>query len=309
MRLPAVLVASTLALLATLAGAGTAVAATATCTGAAARDPHRPCTNPSRTVSPKKSDAVALAPTTTGCKLTRQQPSPVCTFGAPARRARATVALIGDSHALHWRAAVEIVAKSRRWRGYSITTAACPFSGAVAQLLPGFRELCVPWYERARRWFADHPEVSTAFVSQKTQPPLSAVPGKTPAQVEAAGFRRAWSTLPRTVKRVIVLRDVPDPADDTFECVDQAVATGLPRLGRACPTPRSVALKADVAASTVRSLRARRYRVIDLSSLFCTPRNCYPVIGGMQVYADTLGHITAAYMRTVAPYLLRRLGG
>ena len=147
------------------------------------------------------------------------------------------------------------------------------------------------------------------FVSQRSDPPLSAVPRKTGAELEVAGFRRAWSTLPRTVKRVIVLRDVPDPVDDTFECIDEALAMGMPRLGVACPSPRAVALRADNAATAARALRSRRYRVIDLSSLFCTPRNCYPAIGGVQVYADTLGHITAAYMKTVGPYLLRRLGG
>ena len=297
-----------LALAALLAGTSTAAAAPAKCLGAAARDPHRPCTNRSQTLLPTRSDVVSLAPTTIDCKLTPQKPEPVCTFGASARRARTSVALIGDSHALHWRAAVDVVAKARRWRAYSITTAGCPFSAAVTHLPEGFGDVCITWYREARRWFADHPEVSTVFVSQKADTPVSA-PGKTEAELKFAGFRRAWSRLPRTVKRVIVLRDVPDPVDDTFECVEAAVATGIPRLAVACPSPRSAALKPDVAVTTARALRSRRYRAIDLSSLFCTAANCYPVIGGMQVYADTLGHITAGYMRTVAPYLLRRLGG
>ena len=59
--------------------------------------------------------------------------------------------------------------------------------------------------------------------------------------------------------------------------------------------------------TTARAVRSKRYRVIDLSSLFCEPRACYPVIGGVQVYADIVGHITQAYMKTVGPYLLRRL--
>ena len=309
MSLRAILVASALASCGALAGAGTAVAAEAKCVGAAARDPHRPCTNLSQTLSPKRTDHVALAPTTVDCKPEHGLPEPLCTFGASKRRARAEIALVGDSHALHWRAAVDVVAKARRWRGHSITTAACPFSAAVAQMLPGFHEVCVPWYRQARQWFRDHPEVSTVFVSQRADPPLATVPGKTGAELEAAGFRRAWTGLPRTVKRVIVLRDVPDPVDDTFDCVDQALATGVPRLGLACPTPRDVALKADNAVVAARGLKSRRYRVLDLSTLFCTRSNCYPVIGGVQVYADILGHITAAYMRTVAPYLLRRLGG
>jgi hypothetical protein len=115
--------------------------------------------------------------------------------------------------------------------------------------------------------------------------------------------------LPKTVKRVIVLRDVPNPLDDTFACIDATVAAGMPALGVACPSPRDGALQPDAAVAAAHALGSRRYRVIDLTSLFCTPRLCYPVIGGVQVYADIVGHITAAYMRTVAPFLLRRLGG
>ncbi len=300
--------AGALGLLVTLAAATTATAApsTATCVGAAARDPHRPCTNLSRTVSPKKGDD-ALYPWTLDCKATLQRPHPLCTFGAPLRGSKATVALIGDSHALHWRAALDIVAKAKRWRAFSITTAACQFS--AVKLDEAYRELCGPWYARARRWFADHPQVSTVFVSQKSITPVAPVAGRTEAQVRAAGFMRAWSTLPKTVKRVIVLRDVPNPLDGTFSCIDEAVATGTPALSVACPSPRKGSLLPDAAVAAARALDSKRYRVIDLSSLFCTWRHCFPVIGGVQVYADIVGHITAAYMRTVAPFLLRRLGG
>jgi hypothetical protein len=278
------------------------------CVGAKERDPHRRCTsNLNPTMSPKKDD-IGLAPATVDCRPTSEKPEPVCTFGAPAGHAKATIALAGDSHALHWRAAVEVVANAKHWRGYSVTTAACPYSAVVEFLPGGLREQCINWYRDARRWLRAHPEVSTLFVSQTTHLDASA-PGRTDAQLKRAGYIRAWSTLPRTVKRVIVLRDVPDPADNTFDCLDQAIAAGMPRLGRACPTPRATALSEDPAVRTVRALHLKRYRAIDLSSLFCTPKNCYPAIGGLQVYADVFGHITAAYMRTVAPYLLRRLGG
>ena len=43
---------------------------------------------------------------------------------------------------------------------------------------------------------------------------------------------------------------------------------------------------------------------IDLTDFFCDARTCSPVIGGVRVYSDH-DHITAAYMNTLAPYLLR----
>jgi hypothetical protein len=291
------------ALLAIVATAS--AAAPARCEGAAALHPIHPCTNRSPTVSPRPGD-IGLHPATFGCRPVRAAPDHTCTFGAAAARARAHVALIGDSHALHWRAAIEVVARARRWRGFSITTTGCPLSAAVVHIPGGQR--CVAWYAAVRAWLRRHPSITTVFVSQSVRMPMVA-PGRTEAELKRAGHRRAWTTLPGSVRRVIVLRDVPDPRDDTFECVEQAVAAGLPPLAQACPTPRATALAADPAIGVARSLRSRRIRPIDLSSLFCAPRNCYPVVGGIQVYADVFGHITAAYMRTVGPYLLRRLGG
>ena len=299
--------AGALALATMLGGGGAATAAGQACVGAAARDRLHPCTNSSPTVSPPKG-SLALYPATFNCRPTRQHPQPLCVFGVPAGRARATVALIGDSHAQHWRAAVEVVAKARRWRAYSLTIARCPFSAAVVALPSSQRRACVSWYARVRVWLRAHPEVSTVFVSQRSATPMRSA-GRTELEIKRSGFMRAWRTLPKTVRRVVILRDVPDPLDTTFACVDAAVAAGTPPLARACPTPRGAALRPDPAVAAARALHSRRYRVIDLSSLFCAARHCFPVIGGLQVYYDITGHITQAYMRTVGPYLLRRLGG
>jgi hypothetical protein len=300
-------IAGALALATLVGGAGAATAARDTCVGAAALDPTHPCTNASPTVSPPKG-SVALYPATFDCRPTQQHPQPLCAFGVPASRARATVALIGDSDAQHWRAAVEVVAKARRWRAFSLTIARCPFSAAVADLPSSHRRACVNWYAAARLWLHQHPEVRTVFVSQKAATPVRA-PGRTELEIKRAGFMRAWRTLPKTVKRVVILRDVPDPLDGTFACVDAAVAAGTPPLAVACPSLRAAALRPDPAVAAARALHSRRYRVIDLSSLFCAPINCFPVIGGVQVYYDITGHITQAYMRTVGPYMLRRMGG
>ena len=228
------MLAAALALVAIDVGIGFAVTSAKPCVGAAERDPKRDCApNTSATPSPKKDD-IGLEPATVTCRPTSEEPEPVCTFGVARNRAKATIALIGDSHALHWRAAVEVVAKAKRWRGYSVTTAACPYSTAVKYLPEGLREQCVTWFAAARAWFRRHPEVSTVFVSQTTRL-ATAAPGRTEAELKRAGYARAWSTLPRTVKRVVVLRDAPDPDDKTFECVDRAVEIGHPATRAGLP--------------------------------------------------------------------------
>jgi hypothetical protein len=85
------------------------------CFGAAARDPWRPCGNPAlRTVvTPTPSEALLTpnAPCTPTYRAALVSP---CLFGFEGAQ---EVALVGDSHAEHWRAALEVVAQARRWPG------------------------------------------------------------------------------------------------------------------------------------------------------------------------------------------------
>jgi hypothetical protein len=286
------------------AGAATPSAASSTCFGAAERAPVKPCTNPSITVKPavKDVDVVPSSP----CKLTKEEPEPVCTFGTSEARAKDHIALIGDSHALHWRAAVEVVAKRNRWRGYSVTSSGCFFSDAAKLMAVGAREICVPWVRDVHAWFRRHPEVSTVFVSQNATTPVVVQPGQTNLAVKARGFRRAWSALPKTVKHVVVIRDTPDPVDTTFECVTAAIAANT-RPGPACPTPRAEAMHQDTAVATVAQVHAKRYQSVDMTSYFCSAAQCFPAIGGLLVYRDVIGHITPAYSVSLGPFLNRKV--
>lgn len=286
-------------------GVSSSSAAARKCVGAAARDAKRPCSNPTRSVtpSPAKADLVPSSP----CKLTDEKPEPVCTFGASAARARKQIALLGDSHALHWRPALDFVATSQRWRGYSVTAPGCPFSDAVRYLAEGIRAPCERWYRSVLRWFRRHPEVTTVFVSQIASVPMNVPPGRTEREIKSAGFRRAWSALPKTVKRVIVIGDTPMTTDGTPRCLRAAIAARRQRPGLACRVPRSLAVTEDAAVATAKQLRSRRYRFADLTSFFCSSAYCYPVVGGVLVYRDTFGHMTVAYAESLGPFLLRRV--
>ena len=84
----------------------------------------------------------------------------VCAFGADLDDAAGTIALVGDSHAGHWRAALESVAQAYGWRGLSMTHTGCPLSKAVRNLEPAGRfRRCVEWKRAVFAWFQRHPEV------------------------------------------------------------------------------------------------------------------------------------------------------
>ena len=289
-----------------LLGAATPPAPAATrCFGAAARDTVRPCANPTPSITPAIGDERPRMGAR--CRPRDEQPSSICTFGRSARSARGHVALIGDSHALHWRAALAVVARAQRWQGFSITAPGCLFSTTNAFLHPGIRGACEGWHREALRWFRAHPEVSTVFVSQATHTPVVPPAGRPAEAVKIAGYQAVWKRLPRTVRRVVVIRDTPVTTEATVECLRAAVAAGAPDPGRACPQPRASSLPPDAAVAAARALRSPRYRSIDLSGFFCDRASCFSVVGGARVFDDTLGHITETYSRSLGPFLLREV--
>src|SRR3954451_8940119 len=134
------------------------------CFGAAARDPQCAGASASRTVSP--SPAKARPPPNTPCAPVRgQRYPPVCTFGAPEASATDTVALVGESDAGHWRAALAQVASAKGWHGFSITHTSCPFQMVVGDLQGGRRASCAGRKWDVFTWFAMHPEATTVFVA------------------------------------------------------------------------------------------------------------------------------------------------
>ena len=223
----------------------------------------------------------------------------VCAFGAPREQATRHVALLGDSHAVHWRAALGPAALARGWHGSSLSRAGCPFSTVTPILRPPLTPECLRWRAALPRWFADHPEIDTVFVSQHRVRTAGGL------RAQERGYVRAWRSLPRTVRRIVVIRDTPGSGPATRACVNRAIARRID-AGRACAMPRSSALHADPAAAAVRRYKPRRVSLIDMTRFFCNRSTCPPVIGGVLVHKDN-SHITATYGATLWPYLSRRL--
>lgn len=225
----------------------------------------------------------------------------------PASKVRDHIALIGDSHALHWRAALDVVANAERWEGHSITAPGCFFSTAVKVMFVGAREMCVAWFDATRRWLAAHREIHTVFVSQNADTPIDVPAGEDAADRKVEGFRAAWSALPRNVRRVVVIRDTPASSATTLGCLKRTIAAHEQRPGAACAFDRATAVRKDLAVSAVLRTRSPRFRYVDLTRFFCGSSECYPVIGGTLVWRDVYGHLTLEYARSLGPYLLAKV--
>jgi hypothetical protein len=232
----------------------------------------------------------------------------VCAFAEASDRAVATVALVGDSHAAHWRAALDVVARANGWRALSIMRGGCPLSTAL-RALPGAtrRADCSAWKRQVFQWFAIHPEVSTVFVSGLSGG-TGVVPekGQSEFSTSVAGYRAAWKALPASVTRIIVIRDTPKMRGQRSACVERAVARRQ-APGAACALSRRRAFDPDPIVAAARRERSRRVQLVDLTRFFCDRRQCFPVVGGVLVCKDST-HLTAAFSATLGPFLLRAVG-
>jgi len=292
-----------IAAIALLVGLASAGASEPSCFGAAARDPLHACHNPrlDRAVIPTPSEAIIVpnAPCNP-IELTLN----VCGFGVEDAPTAETVALVGNSHAGHWRAALAVVADALNWQGISITRSSCPYMQATIHLAEPLRAECSRWIAGIPAWFAAHPEVSTVFVSDQPTPPL-VTPGHPILGVQVGAYIAAWNALPPSVQHIVVIRDNPYTHGDVLACVEGAMARREP-AGARCAVPRNVAVKADPEAIAAEHLHSPRVQVIDLTNFFCDARECDPVIGGALVYRDAT-HLTRSYAATLGPYLLREV--
>jgi hypothetical protein len=292
-----------LAVLAAVLLAAPAHAAPA-CFGAAARDPQHPCKNPALrlTVTPTP-DQAPLIPNIDCEKVEVTAAMATCAFG-PADGE--SVALIGDSHAQHWRPAVGVVARALHWRVFDITVPHCLLTTTPSGIGPPFPTLCPQWDADVLAWLTAHPEIHTIVLSANAVQPITAPAGASRYATRVSGESERLAQLPSSVTSLIVIRDTPRIRLRTHDCVRAAMARRVP-AGKACALARKFALPRDPLVAAARQQTSRAVRVVDLSDHFCNARVCFPVVGGVLVHRDVDGHLTKLFARTLGPYLARTL--
>jgi hypothetical protein len=274
------------------------------CFGAASRDPMKPCRNPALTRMVRPKPFKALLEANSECKLgERSGELTPCSFGVPPEQASETIALIGDSHAAHWRAAIDTVVAAKRWHGISFTKAGCPFSTAVTDLPEPGRSKCIRFKRQLFRWFERHPEVQTVITSNHTGGAVEGTTDDYGAHVQ--GYADALRALPPTVQRIFSIRDVPRNTVRMSDCVARAVRRKI-EAGRRCAATRGAVLKPDPAVPAAAALDPRRVQLIDMTRFMCTAKDCLPVVGGALVHKDPT-HLTRVFASTLGPYLLRHV--
>ncbi len=268
------------------------------CFGAASHDAHKPCTNPALKYKVVPTPAEAHKARNFPCHVIGQQGYLyICSFGVKQTKATGgQVALIGDSHAAHWRAALDGVAKTKKWFGYSLSHTGCPLSTTVPDAMTGNeKKECAGWNKQVIAFLKARPEVKTVIFS-------AIAGGARDEKIDpVAGYVGAWKKLPASVERIIVIRDTPQVVGDTDDCITEAISDNK-QAGLACRVRRSSALKPDPEVAAAKELPDKNITVADMTRFICDKKWCLPVIGGVLVYKDQ-NHLTEIYGKTLAPYL------
>jgi peptidoglycan/LPS O-acetylase OafA/YrhL len=290
-----------------------ALAAGGECFGAAALDHPDTCTvqesgpvvpSPAQAVDDRyDKDHTMLEGDDEQCWAIRKTfASRTCQFGDP--DGDVDVALVGNSHAVQWTAALQDIAERRGWR---ITTFFAHFC-ALAKTPQHFdtaeeTDGCQNWIRRTTATIANG-SFDLVVMSNWSALPTGAKQRESTRSAFAAGYEsvlRQWRATGRTV---VALIDTPYPGA-TLGAVPDCLAQH-PDFYPACSGPRSAWVSDDPVKDAVRAVDADNITTVDLNDHICGPTTCLGVTGGVVTYFDA-NHLTATYARTVAPYLEPRL--
>ena len=231
-----------------------------------------------------------------GCRGTSSEPAVMTCYWGTGKPGR-VVALVGDSHAEHWRSALHRIAKAKNWQIIEMFSGGCPATYARSVTFERRSrdgDVCRTWTAKVTaklKALAPDDIITAAYAQQNGFDPVGSGP---------AGFERVWREW-LGFSRVTVLRDIPTTANRSGpQCL--AINAGKPQ---ACANPRSKVLIDDDMMRAARTMRSE-VNLVDLSDYFCDARRCYAVIGGASVYYD-YDHMSAQFGASLAPVLLRSL--
>jgi peptidoglycan/LPS O-acetylase OafA/YrhL len=229
------------------------------------------------------------------CQVEPEDPAPApCEFGVPEKDAEARIALVGDSHAGHWAAPLDLMAQEHGWNVVMQVKSSCqPVDGDLRASWSTEAAVasCRAWGKQVSRSLAEDPDIDVVVVSGISRSYISDDPDSVVEQ-----WRAQWRRWIEAGKQVVVIADVPMLGrGDVPACLGAATTIDDP-----CSTGASKADSPDPLVAAARGLDG--VRLFDPSRFLCGGGSCHAVVGGLPVYGDE-AHLNSYFSRTFAPML------
>ena len=278
--------------------ASTGDLAAQSCFGAAALTNTRTCpVVPDADVIPAPVSAAAdrATPFSDGCMARPPYANPrSCTFGTGSTQ----VALVGNSHAAHWLPALKDLAASHDLTITTFLVTACttiddPLDYAKPERVEG----CERWRDATLTATAGD-AFDLVLTSQRSVHPVQGYTLADTYQPWVDGMRRFLDSWSSTDTPVLIIRDTPLPAN-TMKSVPACVVQNL-KDQTVCAGSRDEWITPDPLVDAAEGVPG--IAVVDMNDHFCSKTTCQGVNGGVLTYFDG-SHLTAAYARTLAPFL------
>ncbi|WP_445153919.1 acyltransferase family protein [Arthrobacter sp. Hor0625] len=231
-----------------------------------------------------------------------------CDLGVSADQAKATVAIVGDSHATAWFPALDQLAAAKKWHVKTYTKSSCPATTA-RRIVPSetnedSQRSCLNWNQKVDDALTADKSISIVFTAAYSTAYTFASPeGRTLKNPAVGGFEETWRSWMAAGKHVVAFDDVPRTNGEYVPtCLAKHQDDSL-----ACAMPRAKAYPDNTAIGRAGAAMSREgVKQVTLREQFCDEKLCYPVVGSVIVYRD-YSHISAEYSRALVPYISKQL--
>lgn len=222
-----------------------------------------------------------------------------CEYGK--RDGKFDVVVVGDSHAVHWLPAFEVLGEKKGWKITGVTKSSCAVTDVTVRFGKGANSRdyveCARWNRRMLDWVkAQNPDLVVVSFSPSHQLVPSVA---NPQQAIAEGTVRELGELLDAGIQVVLIKHTPWRLEDPPNCLSKPDANVAACSG----TRAQVVLEG---ALVLAARMDKRLRLLDFDDAFCRGDECPVVIGNVVVNRD-INHLTATYARSLAPALYERI--
>jgi peptidoglycan/LPS O-acetylase OafA/YrhL len=218
-----------------------------------------------------------------------------------------TIALFGDSHALSWFPALNIVAKKNGWKLLSLTMSACS-PADIPAWNPSNNSVmknCAIWRTDSLRRIALAKPLITVVAGTRgfatTDSQGRVLAGDAKAAAWRSGMKRTVDLLKQSSSKVIYIGDAPASMLDPPVCL-----SAHPKNALDCATPVERAIQKDWISQEIAMTIVEAIPFIAPDLWICPTSPCPVVLGNLLIYMDG-GHLTATFSAALASKLRKAI--